>query len=44
MRAGVRGVQESQESEVEWHLVQPVACCAIAAVSLGFLWLGQLSA
>ena len=38
--AGVRGVQESQESDVEWHLVQPVECCTIAAVSLVFLWLG----
>ena len=39
---GMRGVQESQDGEVECHLVQPVGCCTTAAVSLELLWLGWL--
>ena len=42
MGNGLRGVQESQESEVECHLVQPVGCCATAAVSLELVWHGWL--
>ena len=38
----MRGVQESQDGEVECHLVQPVGCCTSAAVSLELLWLGWL--
>ena len=42
MGDGVSGVQESQESEVEGHLVQPVGRCATAAVSLDLSGLGGL--
>ena len=39
---GVRGVQNSQDGEVECHLVQPVGCCTTVAVSLELVWLGWL--
>ena len=39
---GMRGVQESQDGEVECYLVQPVGCCTTAAVSLELLWRGWL--